>query len=66
MDPKTLIDRLSSESSGGQKPRVGIARALAAKPKFIICVEVTSVLDPLAAEGILQLLSNLQDKLGLA
>ncbi len=37
-----------------------IARALAAKPKLIICDEVTSALDPLVADGILKLLLNLQ------
>ncbi len=55
-----FIDRYPAELSGGQKQRVCIARSLAAKPKMIICDEVTSALDPLVADGILKLLLELQ------
>jgi len=60
------IDRYPAELSGGQKQRVCIARALAAKPSLIICDEVTSALDPLVADGILQLLMDLQKKHNIA
>ena len=54
-----------SQLSGGQKQRVAIARALANQPKILLSDEATSALDPDATESILQLLKELNRKLGL-
>ncbi len=53
-----------SQLSGGQKQRVAIARALATSPKLLLCDEPTSALDSLTTRSILELLSDINHRLG--
>lgn len=64
LDPSFAM-RYPHEFSGGQRQRIGIARALAVNPKFIVCDEPLSALDASIQSQIVELLEELQEKLGL-
>ncbi len=62
---KDRMQNYPAQLSGGQKQRVAIARALATEPRYLLCDEATSALDPNTTNSILELLKEINERLGV-
>lgn len=64
--PSDVINRYPHEFSGGQRQRICVARAVAMRPKFVVCDEAVSALDVTIQAQVIDLLMNLREKFGLS
>ena len=62
---ESKMNAYPAQLSGGQKQRVAIARALASDPEILLCDEATSALDPMTTQSILELLQDINKRLGI-
>jgi phospholipid/cholesterol/gamma-HCH transport system ATP-binding protein len=65
VDLPNVADRFPAELSGGMRKRVGIARAIALRPKYLLYDEPTTGLDPVTSAVIDQLMIRMREKLGV-